>query len=136
MSFKNYLGITGVLLVIAGGMSPMLRIPVLGNWNYWDIDIVLACIIYALAAAGLLAAVLRKPAFVKFSGWAVLIVLLFTLVAVYFKVNDYFSFIPFKKLARVATNMVHYKWTGWIMIFVGAIMMIFSAGIKQQKINK
>lgn len=135
MSFKNYLGVAGVLLVIAGGMSPMLRIPVIGNWNYWDIDIVLASIVYALAATGLLGAVLRKPALVKFSGWGVLIVLLFTLIAVYFKVNDYFSFIPFKKLARVATNMVRYKWLGWTLIFSGALMMIFSSALKQQKIN-
>ena len=135
MSFKNYLGITGILLVIAGGMSPMLRIPVLGNWNYWDIDIVLASIIYALAAAGLLAAVLLKPALVKLFGWGVMLVLLFTLVAVYFKVNDYFSFIPFKKLARVATNMVRYKWLGWTMIFSGALIMIFSSGFKQKEIK-
>ena len=132
MSFRNYLGLIGVFLVLAGGMSPMLRIPIIGNWNYWDIDIVLASVIYALAAAGLLAVVLGKPALVKFSGWGVMIVLLFTLVAVFFKVNDYFSFIPFKKLARVATNMVQYKWLGWIMIFSGALMMIFSPGLKQR----
>lgn len=127
MQFKDYLSLLGALLVIAGAMSPMLRIPVIGNWNYWDIDIVLASVVFALAAAGLLAAVLRKPGVVKFTGWGILIVVLFTLVAVYFKVNDYFSFIPFKKLARIATNMVHYKWIGWLLIFSGSLVMILSS---------
>ena len=135
MKFKDYLGLLGALLVIAGAMSPMLRIPVIGNWNYWDIDIVLASIVFALAAAGLLAAVLRKTGVVKFAGWGILIVVLFTLAAVYFKVNDYFSFIPFKKLARVATNMVHYKWIGWIIIFCGALVMLFSSKSGQHKLE-
>lgn len=127
MRFKDYLGLTGALLVIAGGMSPMLRIPVIGNWNYWDIDIVLASIVYALAAAGLLASLLRKTGVVKFAGWGILIVVLFTLVAVYLKVNDYFNFIPIKKLARIASNIVQYKWIGWIIIFSGAVIMLVSS---------
>lgn len=133
MNFKNYLGFLGVILVIAGGMSPMLRVPILGNWNYWDIDIVLASIVYAFAAAGLLGVVLHKPFVVRFSGWAVLVVALFTLTAVYFKVNDYFSFIPFKKLARVATNMVHYKWLGWLLVVSGSVCMILSGGKSSRK---
>lgn len=124
----------GALLVIAGGMSPMLRVPVVGNWNYWDIDLVLASIVFVLAASGLLSAILKKPGLAKFSGWGVLIVVLFTLIAVYFKVNDYFSFIPFKKLARLASNMIHYKWLGWLALLCGSAIMIVST-IKQQKIN-
>lgn len=134
MGFKNYFGLLGAVLVIAGGMSPMLRIPVIGNWNYWDVDTVLATLVYVFAAVGLLGAVLRKPGLVKFSGWAVLVVVAFTLVAVYFKVNDYFSFIPFKKLARLAGNMVHYKWLGWIMLFGGSFIMILSSRRQGRKL--
>jgi len=135
MRFKDYLGLLGSLLVITGGMSPMLRIPVVGSWNYWDIDTVLATVVFALAAAGLLGAVLRKSGVVKFAGWGILIVAVFTLVAVYFKVNDYFSFIPFKKLARIASNMVHYKWLGWVIIFSGAIIMLISSKKEQQNLT-
>ena len=127
MSFRNYAGLLGAILVIAGGMSPMLRIPVIGNWNYFDVDTVLASIVFVLAAAGLLGAIMKKAGLVKFAGWGVLVVVLFTLIAVYFKVNDYFSFIPFKKLASLAANMVHYKWIGWLMLFCGAFLMIGSA---------
>ena len=34
MTAKNYTGLLGVLLVIVGGMCPMLKVPILGNWNY------------------------------------------------------------------------------------------------------
>lgn len=125
MTSRNYLGLFGAVLVMAGGMSPMLRIPIIGNWNYWDIDTVLATIVFVFAGLGLLASILKKPGLLKFSGWAVLVVVVFTLIAVYFKVNDYFTFIPFKKLAAAATRIVHYKWLGWIMIITGSLLMIF-----------
>lgn len=126
MTFRNYLGLFGSILVMAGGMSPMLHLPIIGNWNYWDIDMVLATIVFVFAGAGLLASIIKKPGLLKFSGWAVLVVVLFTLVAVYFKVNDYFTFIPFKKLAAAATRIVHYRWLGWIMIMSGSVIMIFA----------
>lgn len=135
MTLRNYLAVFGVLLVLAGGMSPMLKIPVLGNWNYWDIDLVLASLVFGLAATGLLGAVLRKPGLSRYSGWGILLVLTFTLVAVYFKVNDYFSFIPLKKLARIATNMVHYQWMGWVIILLGSLVMIFSSTRQARKIS-
>ena len=133
MNFKNYLGLFGALLVIAGAMSPMLRVPVVGNWNYWDIDPVLASIVLVLSASGFLGAILRKPGLVRFSGWGVAVVVLFTLVAVYFKVNDYFSFIPFKKLARLASNLIHYKWMGWVTLFCGAVVMVVSSKSQTRK---
>ena len=126
MALKSYTSILGALLVIVGGMSPMLHIPIIGNWNYWKIDTVLASAVFTLAAMGLLAAVLKKPGLLKFSGWAILVVALFTLFAVYFKVNNYFSFIPFKKLAKIASGIIHYRWLGWCMLFAGSLIMIFS----------
>jgi hypothetical protein len=127
MTFKNYLGLFGALLVAAGGMSPMLHIGIISkDWNYWDIDITLAAIIYFFTAAGLLAAITGKQGLLRFCGWMVFLVLAFTLVAVYFKVNSYFSFIPLKKLAMALTRIVHYRWTGWAMILAGSFTMILA----------
>lgn len=124
MTFKNYLGIIGALMVVAGGFSPMLHIPIIGNWNYWDIDTVLASVIYALAALALFAASGSKFGLLRFCGWALLFVLTFTFIAVYFKVTNYFSFIPLKKLAALASSIIKYRWFGWGLIFSGAIIMI------------
>jgi hypothetical protein len=126
MAFKNYSGFIGALLVITGGLSPMLHIPVVGNWNYFDIDLTLASVVFVFAGAGLLASVFSKYGMLRFCGWGVLLVIIFTLVAVYFKANNYFSFIPLKKLARALTGIIHYQWIGWAMIFAGAFIMILS----------
>jgi hypothetical protein len=126
MAFKNYSGFIGALLVIIGGLSPMLRVPIMGNWNYMDIDVTLATIVFVFAGAGVLAAIFSKYSMLRFCGWAILLVVAFTLVAVYFKANDYFSFIPFKKLARALTGTIRYQWVGWGMLFAGSLIMILS----------
>ncbi|HEY0895443.1 MAG TPA: hypothetical protein VGE15_02725 [Sphingobacteriaceae bacterium] len=126
MEKKSYLGILGSLLVIGGALSPMLRIPVIGNWNYWDIEPVLAAIVLVLAGLGLIGAVFSKPALLRFCGWAALAVVLFTLCAVYFKVNSYFSFIPLKKLAAAAAGIVRYRWMGWLALIMGSALMILA----------
>lgn len=125
MKSVNYLGLIGSLLIVAGAVSPMLHIPIIGTWNYYDIDVSLASVVMCLAALGVIASVINKPGLLRFSGWASLIVVLFTLAAVYFKVNDYFSFIPFKKLASAAARIVHYRWTGWILLILGSVLAIF-----------
>lgn len=126
MAFKNYLGIFGSVILIAGVFSPMLHLPIIGNWNYWDIEPVLAAMVLVMAALGLAGSALGKSALLRFGGWGALIVTLFTLLAVYFKVNDYFNFIPFKKLAAAAAGIVRYRWLGWTVLICGAILMILA----------
>lgn len=133
MTLKNYAGIIGALLVIAGGLSPMLHIPIIGNWNYWDLDTVLAAIIYTLATLALIASASNKRGLLRFCGWSILLVLGFTFVAVYFKVDNYFSFIPFKKLVAAASRVIHYRWTGWVLIASGGLIMILFSGKKKNK---
>ena len=127
MKSLNYLGLLGSLMIIAGALSPMLHLPIIGNWNYYDIDVALASIVMTLAALGVIASLINKPGLLKFCGWASLIVILFTLAAVYFKVNDYFSFIPLKKLASAASRIVHYRWIGWLILLAGSILVVFGS---------
>ena len=128
MTVKNYTALLGVVLILVGGMCPMLRVPILGNWNYWDIDTVLASIVYSLSAIALLAAITRKQGLLRFCGWLLLLMLVFTLAAVYFKANDYFSFIPLKKLAAAASRMIKFKWLGWGLMFAGSFIIILFSG--------
>lgn len=135
MTAKNYTGLLGVLLVIVGGMCPMLKVPILGTWNYWDVDTVLATIVYTLGTTALLAAVTRKQGLLRWCGWALLVMLLFTLTAVYFKANDYFSFIPMKKLAAAATRMIKFQWLGWSLMFAGAFIIILFSRKDKASVN-
>lgn len=135
MKSINYPGLLGSLLIIAGWMSPMLKVPLVKYWNYWDLDTSLATVVMVLAILGIIAAIVNKHGLLRFSGWAVLAVVLLTLVGVYFKIHDTFSFIPFKKLAKVAMGLVHYRWAGWVLLFIGSALMIFS-GRKKTRINE
>ena len=135
MKTINYLGLTGSILVIAGWLSPMLHLPIIGNWNYWGIDATLASIVLILAVAGMFGSVSAKNKLLKISGWATLVVVILTFIAVYFKVNDYFSFIPMKKLAAVAAKIVQFRWIGWILLIVGSVLMIFGGKKKEHTIE-
>jgi hypothetical protein len=128
MTFRNYIGIIASLMVISGGFMPMLHIPIIGNWNYLDLDIVLASMVYSIAIVSLIAAVSNKRGLVRFCGWALLLVLIFTFGAVYFKVSNYFNFIPLKKLAAVAGRMIQFRWIGWALIASGGFIMILFKG--------
>lgn len=135
MKFKTFTGIIGAILVISGGLFPMLRLPILGNWNYWDLDVYLACIVYTLAILALFAAIGNKNGLLKFCGWTLLLLLIFTFAAVQFKITNYFSFIPLKKMAALAGKIVKIQWTGWAMIFTGTVLMIFSAKKRSKQIS-
>lgn len=124
MTAKNYTSLLGVLLVIVGGMCPMLKVPIFGNFNYWDIDTVLATIVYTLCAIALLAGVTRKQGLLHLCGWLLLLMLIFTLTAVYFKVKDYFSFLILKNFAATAARMIKFQWLGWGLMFAGAFIII------------
>ncbi len=132
MKSTNQYGVIGATLVITGGLMPMLRLPIIGNWNYWDLEPVLASIVYLLSGLALYASVSGKLRLLKFSGWAIFVVVVFTLLAVYFKINDSFSFIPFKKLATVAVSLVKYRWTGWSLLIAGPIFIIIGAKRKSE----
>ncbi len=127
MSTRSYISLSGVALVLIGGMCPMLRIPMIGSWNYWNIDTVLASIVYTVAAIALIASITGKNGLLRFCGWALMILILFTLAAVYFKVNNYFSFIPLKKLAVAASRMIKFQWIGWGTMLAGILLILFSA---------
>ena len=133
MTAKSYFGLLGALLVAAGGISPMIHIPIVGNWNYWDMDSTLAMIVYFFVIAGLIGAIVGKPGLVRFSGVMIFLLLGLTLVGTYFKINDYFSFIPMKRLASRLSGIVHYRWTGWGLILAGSLIMILAG--KKRKVE-
>lgn len=127
-------GIIGAVLLAIGGFCPLLRLPVIGNWNYFDLDPVLATVFYVLVVLALIASFLGRAGLIRFSGWAVLALVLLTLVGVYLKSHDYFSFIQVKKLVHFAAGIVKYKW-GWFVILAGAVVLITVRGKKAVQVT-
>ncbi|WP_432713403.1 hypothetical protein [Pedobacter sp.] len=116
-------GIIGSVIMAAGGLCPLLHVPILGNWNYFDVDIRLAIVFYVLVLAGLIGAFTQKAGLLKFAGWATIVLVLISLAGIYFKVHDTFNFIHFKKAINFAASMVKYKW-GWFVIVAGALLLV------------
>ncbi|WP_312175882.1 hypothetical protein [Chryseobacterium sp.] len=113
----------GLILVVAGSFLPLVHVPVIGNWNYWELDHFLAIACWVLAAGTLFGIVNNS---IKISRiFAVLLVLLFifTLFAVKFQALQYFSFMPFKSWQDKLAGIVKLRW-GWIVEFLGAIIII------------
>lgn len=116
-------GIAGAVIMAVGGFCPLLRVPIMGNWNYYEIDQRLAIAFYVLVLVGLAGAFLDRPKVMKFAGWATVVLVLISLLGIYLKVHDTFGFIRFKKLIDFAAGSVKYKW-GWWVILAGAALLI------------
>lgn len=116
-------GIVGAVLMAVGGMCPLVHVPIMGNWNYFDLDQTLAITFYVLVVVGLIGAFATRAGLVKFAGWAGIAVVAITLAGVYFKAHDSFGFLHFKKVVNFAAGLVKYKW-GWFVILAGAFILI------------
>ena len=116
-------GIVGAVLMAVGGMCPLVRVPIMGNWNYFDLDHTLAISFYVLVAIGLTGAFSGKAGLVRFAGWAGIVLVFITLAGVYFKAHDSFGFLHFKKAVNFAAGLVKYKW-GWFVIAAGEFLLI------------
>lgn len=116
-------GIVGAVLMAIGGMCPLVRVPIMGNWNYFDLDRTLAITFYVLVIVGLIGAFGEKTKLIKFAGWAGIVLVAITLAGVYFKAHDSFGFLHFKKAVNFAAGLVKYKW-GWYVIAAGTFLMI------------
>ena len=47
-------GIIGSVVMGVGGLCPLVHLPIIGNWNYFDIDMRLAVAFYVLVLLGLI----------------------------------------------------------------------------------
>lgn len=103
-------------------LTPMLKVPLKGNWNLYQTDVLLCSITYALIGGLVLLYFIRSLAAFRimsfvYGGWFVL-----ALVAVYFKINNYFGFaLVDGLLARTITL----RW-GWIVFGLSALLLIVS----------
>lgn len=119
----RFQGIVGAMIMAIGGLCPLLRVPILGNWNYFQLDQTMGIAFYVLVAIGLIGAFTEKAALVKFAGWAGIALVLLTLTGIHFKTQDSFGFLHFKKLVSMASGLVKYKW-GWYVILAGSFILV------------
>lgn len=127
-------GIVGSVVMAVGGVCPLMHVPIIGNWNYFDIDMRLAIAFYVMVVLGLIGSFTQKAGLIRFAGWGALILVLITLAGIYFKVHDSFSFLHFRKLVNLAAGLVKYKW-GWYVIVAGAFIVVAVRKPKVIRVN-
>jgi len=126
LRFMKNIQLLGLILVVAGSFLPLVHVPVIGNWNYWKLDHFLAIACWVLAAGSLFGIVNNNVKTARIFAVLLVILFLFTLFAVKFQASQYFSFMPFKSWQDKLAGIVKLKW-GWIIEFLGAFIIIFSA---------
>lgn len=119
---KN-LQLLGIAIVVIGSFLPLVKIPLIGNWNYWNIDPYLASIVWVLSLLGFLFIQKNKIKALRVVAILMLALFAFTVVAVQFKSLDFFSFLPFKSWQSAFAGLVKFSW-GWIFEFLGAVILL------------
>lgn len=120
----------GLISVVAGSFLPLVKLPLIGNWNYWKVDHNLAIFCWFLCALALAGILMNKQKLVKISGFILLSLFIFTIFAIKFKSLDYFSFLPLKSWQESFAGIVKLSW-GWILEFIGAILLILAKKSQQ-----
>lgn len=116
----------GVLLVVIGSFLPLVHVPVVGYWDYWNIDHSLAVIVWILIIAALIFILKSKKSMLRLTAVLMIILFLFTIMAVKMKSLDFFSFLPFKSWQGAFAGTVKLSW-GWVIEFLGAILILISS---------
>jgi len=120
---KN-LQLLGLILVIVGSFLPLVHVPIIGNWNYWQLDHYLAIFCWIFCACALFGIVNNRSVLVNTFAVFLLILFVFTLFAVKYQAASYFSFLPFKSWTEAFAGTVKLRW-GWFAEFLGALIMLF-----------
>lgn len=124
-NFMRNIQLLGLFLLVVGSFLPLLHIPLIGNWNYWKVDHNLAIVCWVFSGFALMGIIFNKQVLVKFSAIILLLLFVFTIIAVKFKSLDYFSFLPFKSWQENFAGIVKLSW-GWFLEFSGAILLLLA----------
>ena len=126
-----------LFLIVAGSFLPLVHIPIIGNWNYYKVDVNLAYMVWGFSAVAFLGIIFNKIKVVQFAAIILLILFSFTIIAIKFKSLDYFSFLPFKSWQQSFAGIVKLSW-GWLLEFAGAILLLFikKKNIQSNSINQ
>ncbi len=122
---KN-LQLIGLFLVVAGSFLPLVRIPIIGNWNYWKVDNTLAVAVWVFSLLMLVFILIDKTKFVRIIAFLMILLFVFTIVAIKLKSLDYFSFLPFKSWQSTFAGIVKLSW-GWFIEFLGVALILISS---------
>ena len=107
---------------------PFLKVPIKGNWNLYDTDTSLFLITLGILGLNVLFFVSRKIALFRVTSIVYLIWSILGLIAVYFKINNYFGM---KLVDGLLAKTLHIQW-GWAVLILSALVMVWSIKIVKE----
>ena len=120
----------GLILVFVAGFLPMLQVKIIFEWVNWGLyktDIRLFLITYSLLALLALCFFVRQLKAFRLLTRVMFVWILLMAAAVYFKSNHY-SGIKFAD--NLLGKAIHFQW-GWIILLIGAVLLLFSVKKEQ-----
>lgn len=117
--------IVGVMLVVIGSFLPLVHIPLIGSWNFWQTDHYLAVSCWVFCIFALTGIILNKSKLIFFSGLMLLLLFVFSIIAIRFKTLQFFDFLPVDSWKNLASGIVKLKW-GWFPMFAGSALIILA----------
>lgn len=115
-----------VVVFLSSIFCPFLNIPLKKDWNLYQVDTALFLITMGILGLNVLIFFMRKLRAFQISSIALLAWLALALAAVYFQINNYFGM---KLIDGLISKAVTLSW-GWIVIFVGAVLISLSVRTK------
>lgn len=129
------ISLIGVALVLIGSFLPLVYIPFIGDWKFWDVHPVLAIICWLLSILGFLSIILRKNKYTIAVGLLLIFLFSFSLYGIKFQSEEFFSFLIFDQWIKGASKIVEIKW-GWMVEYLGAVLIITGGFINNQTSTK
>ena len=115
-----YIGL--LLAIIATTISPIIKVPIKGNWNLYQTDVRLFFITLVIVAFISFCIFLRQLRAFRFFTIVFFVWGLLMAAAVYFKSNNYFGK---KFFDGILAKTIHYQW-GWIVLLVAMLLLVTS----------
>lgn len=136
MKVKQRLGLVGSIILFLGVFAPIIRLPIVGNLNYFQNGKGDGVIVLLLSAMSLVLVLTKHYRALWFTGLGSMAVTIFTFVMLQLKLSNMRSQMatelaanPFRGIADLAMHSIQLQW-GWALLTLGVACVIASATAK------
>lgn len=120
---SKLLQFTGLFLIFIGTFLPLVKIPIIGSWNYFEIDPALAFLVWICVLIASAGVKFEKNRLVKILSFVLLLIFLFTIFAIKYKAWNFFKFLPFASWQNTFAGIIKLGW-GWLIEFAGLFILL------------
>ena len=129
-SLNKPLALIGFFVVFFSAIfCPFLKVPLQANWNLYQVDTALFMITNGLLGLSVLLFFMRKLSAFRISACVLIAWIILSFILVFFQINNYLGF---KLIDGLLSKTLNIKW-GWGVLFLGALLILFSVGKNKHK---